>query len=89
MAELHLDVQKKLYEQLCEKYPECPAMWKYFLALTEIPRPSHHTGKVSAWAQEVGKKIGGTVYDVTAHFDIEGKETILQQFKDLILSTEL
>ena len=61
MAELHLEVQKKLYEQLCEKYPECPAMWKYFLALTEIPRPSHHTGKVSEWAQEVGKKIGGTV----------------------------
>lgn len=36
----------------------------------------------------LSKKIGGTVYDVTAHFDIEGKETILQQFKDLILSTE-
>ena len=37
----------------------------------------------------LSKKIGGTVYDVTAHFDIEGKETILQQFKDLILSTNL
>ena len=37
----------------------------------------------------LSKKIGGTVYDVTAHFDIEGKVTILQQFKDLILSTEL
>ena len=36
----------------------------------------------------LSKKIGGTVYDVTAHFNIEGKETILQQFKDLILSTE-
>ena len=35
------------------------------------------------------KKIGGTVYDVTANFNIEGKETILQQFKDLILSTDL
>jgi len=61
MAELHYDVQKKLYEELCKKYPECPAVWKYFLALTEIPRPSHHTEKVSKWAQEVGKKIGGTV----------------------------
>jgi len=61
MAELHYDVQKKLYTELCEKYPECPAVWKYFLALTEIPRPSHHTEKVSKWAQEVGKKIGGTV----------------------------
>ena len=37
----------------------------------------------------LSKKIGGTVYDVTAHFDIEGKVTILQQFKDLILSTDL
>jgi len=61
MAELHIDVQKKLYEELCKKYPDCPAMWKYFLALTEIPRPSHHTEKVSAWIQEVGKKLGGSV----------------------------
>ena len=35
------------------------------------------------------KKIGGTIYDVTANFDIEGKETILQQFKALILAKEL
>ena len=35
------------------------------------------------------KKIGGTIYDVTANFDIEGKETILQQFKVLILAKEL
>lgn len=37
----------------------------------------------------LSKKIGGTVYDVTANFNMEGKESILQQFKDLILSTEL
>ena len=37
----------------------------------------------------LSKKIGSTVYDVTAHFYIEGKETILQQFKDVILSTKL
>ena len=35
------------------------------------------------------KKIAGTIYDVTANFDIEGKETILQQFKALILAKEL
>ena len=35
------------------------------------------------------KKIGGTIYDVTANFDIEGKETILQQFKALMLAKEL
>lgn len=37
----------------------------------------------------LSKKIGSTVYDVTANFDLDGKETILQQFKDLILSTKL
>jgi len=61
MAELHLDVQKKVYEELCKKYPECASMWRNFLALTEIPRPSHHTEKVSKWIQEVGNKIGGEV----------------------------
>ena len=34
-------------------------------------------------------KIAGTIYDVTANFDIEGKETILQQFKALILAKEM
>ncbi len=37
----------------------------------------------------LSKKIGKTVYDVTANFSLDGKETILQQFKKLILSTNL
>ena len=37
----------------------------------------------------VSNKIGKTVYDVTANFSLEGKETILQQFKTLILSAKL
>jgi len=61
MAELHLEPQKQVYEKLRTQYPECDALWKFFLALTEIPRPSHHTEKVSKWAQEIGKKIGGEV----------------------------
>jgi len=61
MAELHFDAQKQVFEKLRTQYPECEAMWKYFLALTEIPRPSHHTEKVSKWVQEVGKKIGSEV----------------------------
>jgi dipeptidase D len=61
MAELHFDAQKKVYEELRTKYPECDSLWKYFLALTEIPRPSHHTEKVSKWIQEVGKVIGSEV----------------------------
>lgn len=34
----------------------------------------------------ISKKIGNTVYDVTANFDIDGKHSILQQFKKLILA---
>ena len=36
----------------------------------------------------LSKKIGKTVYDVTANFNLDGKETILQQFKKLILSAD-
>jgi dipeptidase D len=61
MAELHLENTKKLYAELCAQYPSCPDVWRNFLALTEIPRPSGHTKRVSEWAAEVGKKIGGTV----------------------------
>ncbi len=34
----------------------------------------------------ISKKIGRTVYDITANFDIDGKRSILQQFKELILA---
>ena len=33
-------------------------------------------------------KIGGTVYEVTTHFDTEGKETVLKQFQDLLLELQ-
>lgn len=36
----------------------------------------------------ISKKIGRTVYDITANFDIESKRSVLQQFKQLILSTK-
>lgn len=29
-------------------------------------------------------KIGGTTYEVTTHFDTEGKETVLEQFEMLL-----
>lgn len=32
------------------------------------------------------RKIADTVYDVTGCFDLEGKQTMLQQLKDLLLS---
>ena len=30
-------------------------------------------------------QIGGTAYEVTTHFDTEGRETVLKQFRDLLL----
>lgn len=34
-------------------------------------------------------KIGGTVYDVSTHFSADGKQSVLQQFRDLLLSQKL
>ncbi len=33
-------------------------------------------------------QIGGTVYEVTTHFDTDGKETVLKQFRDLLLELQ-
>ena len=37
-------------------------------------------------AVSVSKTIGKTVYDVTVDFDAEGKQSLFQQFKTLILN---
>lgn len=37
---------------------------------------------------EFSLKVGGTYFDVSTHFDINGRQSVLQQFKDLILSTQ-
>ena len=34
-------------------------------------------------------KIGGTVYEVSTHFSEDGKQSVLQQFRDLLLSQKL
>ena len=36
----------------------------------------------------ISRKIGRTVYDITANFDIESKRSVLQQFMQLILSAK-
>jgi hypothetical protein len=33
-------------------------------------------------------KIGGTVYEVTTHFNESGKQSVLQQFRDLLLTQQ-
>ncbi len=35
------------------------------------------------------KEIGRTIYDVTAKFDDEGKQSMLSQFQKMVLSTDL
>lgn len=34
-------------------------------------------------------KIGGTFFEVTIHFSVKGKQSVLEQFKNLILSEKL
>jgi len=34
-------------------------------------------------------KIGGTVFNVSTHFNLDGRQSVLQQFRDLILSENL
>lgn len=34
-------------------------------------------------------KIGGTVYEISTHFDPKGSRCVLEQFRDLILSEDL
>ncbi len=34
-------------------------------------------------------KIGGTVYEVATHFSTDGKQSVLQQFRDLLISQNL
>ena len=34
-------------------------------------------------------KIGGTTYEVNTHFSKKGKQSVLEQFKELILSENL
>ncbi len=37
---------------------------------------------------EFSLKVGGTYFDVSTHFDTTGRQSVLQQFKDLILLTQ-
>lgn len=38
---------------------------------------------------EFSLKIGGTTYEVSTHFSTQGKQSVLEQFKELILSEKL
>lgn len=38
---------------------------------------------------EFSLKIGGTTYEVSTHFSTKGKQSVLEQFKKLMLSEKL
>ena len=39
-------------------------------------------------SNEFSLKVGGTYFDVSTHFDTTRRQSVLQQFKDLILLTQ-
>jgi hypothetical protein len=63
--------------------------------LLEYVTPYDSTRKDSFQVQAIpmkmsfSMKVGNTIYDVSTCFDTEGKQTMLQQFKNLILSEKL
>ncbi len=63
--------------------------------LTEYVIPKNYHIKNSAPVRVLPRKteftikIGGTQYEVTTHFNTDGRESVLQQFKELILAKKL
>lgn len=54
--------------------------------------PAPDFSPVALYADDDNKfsvKIGGTFFEVTTHFNTEGKQSVLEQFKNLILSERL
>ena len=43
----------------------------------------------SVTASDFTMKVGGTIYEVSTHFSTDGKQSVLQQFRDLLLSQNL
>lgn len=56
---------------------------RYYL---DINKRQHHKIKYPLDELNFTTKIGKTEYEVSTSFDISGKHTLLEQFKNLILS---
>ena len=52
----------------------------------DINKRHHHKVKYPLDELNFTTKIGNTEYEVSTNFDISGKQTLLEQFKKLILS---
>lgn len=61
------------------------------IALSPCSDASIESGELVCFRgeDEFSLKIGGTAYDVRTHFSTTGKESVLEQFKRLILSEKL
>ena len=62
---------------------ECFENLKFYL---DINKREHHKIKYPLDELNFTTKIGNTEYEVSTNFDISGKQTLLEQFKKLILS---
>ncbi len=56
---------------------------KYYL---DVNKRQHHKVKYPLDELNFTTKIGNTEYEVSTSFDVSGKQTLLEQFKKLILS---
>jgi len=52
----------------------------------DINKKQHHEVKYPLDELNFTTKIGNTEYEVSTSFDLSGKQTLLEQFKNLILS---
>ena len=52
----------------------------------DVNKKQHHKVKYPLDELNFTTKIGNTEYEVSTSFDLSGKQTLLEQFKNLILS---
>ncbi len=58
--------------------------------LPESKEKTGYTEKLRRFGEDTFvKKIGGTTYEVSTHFNPDGRQSALEQFKQLILSEHL
>ena len=65
---ISLERNNKLFHELTTKFPGCDNLFKWFLALNEIPRPSHHTAVCFTFVVHV-LTLHSACFRVDNHFD--------------------
>ena len=54
-----------------------------------MPKIYDFTAALPEQSNHFSLKIGGTTYEVTTHFNADGRKSVLQQFEQLILENKL